>query len=289
MTKPFNPLLAYTVKDTAKLDYPLLCSVKLDGIRCLILDGVAVSRKMKPIRNKFVQTILGQARYNGLDGELIVGNIMDPACYRNTSSGVMSEDGEPDFTYHVFDRTDLDAGFETRYYTLRSEGRIQVVPHIRVHDEAGLLGVEDTLLGNGAEGVMVRSIAGKYKQGRSTANEAILGKLKRFTDDDFEIIGYEERMHNANEKKTNALGYTERSSHKENKVGRGDLGALVCQTKEGVLFSVGSGFSDEYRAELWETREGLPGRIAKVKHFTVGAKDAPRFPTFLGFRDKIDL
>ena len=102
------------------------------------------------------------------------------------------------------------------------------------------------------------------------------------------MVGFEERVHNGNEATVNALGHTERSSHKENKVGRGDLGALVCQTAEGLVFNVGTGFDDNLRREIWNNREQHLGRLAKVKHFQVGAKDSPRFPVFQGFRDPSD-
>lgn len=53
---------------------------------------------------------------------------------------------------------------------------------------------------------MVRSLAGKYKQGRSTEKEGILGKLKRFVDAEFEVVSYTERMHNGNAPTKDALG-----------------------------------------------------------------------------------
>jgi DNA ligase-1 len=115
-----------------------------------------------------------------------------------------------------------------------------------------------------------------------------LGKLKRFTDAEYEVVGFEERMHNGNEATVNALGHTERSSHKSGKVGRGDLGALVLRTPAGLEFNCGSGFNDEQRHEIWNNQGAYLGKLAKVKSFLVGVKDLPRFPTFLGFRDEID-
>ena len=288
MTK-FRPLLAYTIEDTAALTYPVLISEKLDGIRCLVIDGVAVSRSMKPIRNKYVQSVLGKHLYDGLDGELVIGDPRSPTCYRDTNSGVMSAEGEPDFTYYVFDMWDKPMDFEHRYYSLRSEYRIQVVPHIRVADEAGLLKVEAAFLERGAEGIMVRSISGGYKQGRSTVKDGILGKLKRFSDNEYKVVGFQERMKNENVATTNALGYTERSTHKENKSGRGDLGALVLQTEDGLTFNCGSGFDDAQRREIWDNQTAYLGRLAKVKSFLVGVKDLPRFPVFLGWRDEADM
>ena len=285
----FKPMLAHTIEDTSKIKYPVFVSVKIDGIRCLIKDGVALSRSLKPIRNEYVQSILGKPEYNGLDGELVVGSIFAKDCYRVTNSGVMSKEGEPDFNYYLFDRWDCPTlPFSSRRDTLITLNRMPVLQQVRVVDEQKLLLLEQILLNDGAEGVMVRSPDGPYKYGRSTVKEGTLGKLKRFADSEFEVVGFEERVHNGNEATVNALGHTERSSHKENKVGRGDLGALVCQTAEGLVFNVGTGFDDNLRREIWNNRAQYLGRLAKVKHFQVGVKDSPRFPVFQGFRDPSD-
>ena len=285
----FKPMLAHTIEDTSKIKYPVFVSVKIDGIRCLIKDGVALSRSLKPIRNEYVQSILGKPEYNGLDGELVVGSIFAKDCYRVTNSGVMSKDGEPDFNYYIFDYWDRpEIGFADRRPKWWGSVRVRSTFHTLVHCEAELLSIEEDLLSRGAEGVMVRSPDGPYKYGRSTVKEGTLGKLKRFVDSEFEVVGFEERMHNGNEATVNALGHTERSSHKENKTGRGDLGAIVCRTVEGLQFNVGTGFDDALRCEIWNNRAQYLGRMARVKHFEIGVKDAPRFPVFQGFRDPTD-
>lgn len=291
MTTIFKPLLSATIEDTSKLSYPAIVSPKLDGIRCLIINGIAVSRSLKPIRNKRVQAFFGKAEYKGLDGELIVGDPCSKTCYRDAYSGVMSEDGEPDVWFHVFDRFDSVLGFVDRYASLPRKGeaeRIVRVPHRVVSTETQLLEVENEYLDQGYEGLMVRSPTGSYKQGRSMLRDEILGKLKRFTDAEYQIVGFQERMHNANEAKTNALGHTERSMHKENMIGRGDLGALVLRY-DGGTFTCGTGFDDKQRAEIWANKDSYLGKIAKVKQFAYGVKDAPRFPVWLGFRDPIDM
>ncbi|HQG29101.1 MAG TPA: ATP-dependent DNA ligase, partial [Candidatus Ozemobacteraceae bacterium] len=99
----------------------------------------------------------------------------------------------------------------------------------------------------------------------------------------------EERMHNANEATVNALGHTERSSHKENKSGRGDLGALILTTEDGLEFNCGTGFDNATRREIWDNRDQYMGQFAKIKSFLIGVKDKPRFPVFLGFRDASDM
>jgi len=289
MVAEFKPLLAATIEDTSKLTYPCLVSPKLDGIRAICMGGVAMSRSLKPIRNKYVQSLFGKPELNGVDGELIVGCANSPDVYRTTNSGVMSEDGEPDVFFHMFDRFDINDGFSKRYGKLPRESDFLVrVPHHYVSTEGQLLRLETKYLEQGYEGIMVRSPNGSYKEGRSTLRDGILGKLKRFTDAEYEVIGYEERMHNANEAKTNALGHTERSAHKANLVGRGDLGALVLRY-EGGTFNCGTGFTDEDRADIWANRDKYLGTQAKIKSFLIGVKDAPRFPVFLGWRDKEDV
>lgn len=285
----FKPLLAHTIEDTSKLNYPVLVSCKLDGIRCVVIDGVALSRSLKPIRNAYVQKCIGHPEYNGLDGELIVGDIFAEDCYRATSSGVMSEDGEPDFKYHVFDRTDMpNEPFGYRFNSIPNLPYLEKVTHIAIHNEEFLLTFETHLLTKGAEGVMVRDPNGMYKQGRSTAREGILGKLKRFQDAEYKIVGFEERMHNANPATKNALGETERSTHQENLVPRGDLGSLILELVPGVTFNCGSGFNDAQRREMWDNRLDYLGKWAKIKSFAIGVKDLPRFPIFQGVRFEED-
>ena len=137
---------------------------------------------------------------------------------------------------------------------------------------------------------MLRSLDGLYKQNRSTLRERILLKVKRFHDAEAIIIGFEPLRRNENAALRDERGYTKRSTHQDNKVPDSLLGSLCvrdCET--GVIFDVGSGFTEGQRQELWDKREQLFGKIIKYKSFSVGVKDKPRFPIFLGFRYSIDM
>lgn len=292
-----KPMLAETLEDTATLSYPVFASPKLDGIRCLIMGGVAMSRSLKPIPNEFVQA---WARDNapdleGLDGELLVGE-HDEQVFRRTTSAVMSENGEPDFTFHVFDNWDTpEVGFRLRLRALKMSGvgstipRTKLVASVTVGGKDELAAFEAKCLERGYEGVMVRAPDGGYKYGRSTLKQGWLLKLKQFKDAEAEVIGFEERMHNDNEAKVDALGHTERSTHAAGMRPAGDLGALVCRTPGGVEFRIGSGFTAAERVSVWASRAALKGQLVKYSYFPQGAKDAPRFPTFIGFRDPKDM
>jgi len=293
MSKTFKPLLAGKF-DASKQKFPVLASAKLDGVRCIVIDGVAMSRSLKPIPNEFVQKMIGKAKYNGLDGELMVGFVGGKDVYRNTVSAVMREDGTPAFAFWVFDTCE----FDTWAYHLRlkkiqkfdGDGAIKVLPHYSMKDMDALDKFEAKQLERGLEGVILRSPDGYYKYGRSSTNEGILLKLKRFEDSEAEIIGVEELLKNDNDATTNALGHTERSSHKANMTPKGTMGALnVRDLKTKVEFSIGTGFDAETRFQFWTGRKCVIGKIVKYKYFASGSKDKPRFPVFLGFRDKRDM
>ncbi len=296
-----KPMLAGNV-DFTKLRFPVMASPKLDGIRALIIDGQVFSRKLLLIPNWHVQDLFGHDELNGLDGELIVGPAHAPDAYRKTMSGVMSKYGTPEVTFHVFDDFSLPnhLGYAPRYNALQDRLRktrfchlgegLELVTHIYLENQEQLLEYEATCLAKGYEGIMLRSLAGPYKQGRSTANEGWLLKVKQFADSEAEVIGYEELLHNANEATTYELGNTKRSSHKANKQLTGKLGALqVRDLKTNETFSVGTGFDDAQRWQYWQDRETLVGKLITYKYFPSGNLAAPRFPTFKGFRDKSDV
>lgn len=278
------------------IPYPMLLSPKLDGIRCLVIDGVACGRSLKPIPNKHVQKCFGRPEFNGLDGELIVGDPTAKDVFQVTSSEVMSVEGKPAVTFWVFDDFVADGGFKLRLdsairrFQKLKFGPVCIVEHTMISDEVELDHWESKYLADGYEGVMLRHPIGPYKFGRSTAKEAYLLKVKRFIDSEAEVIGCEQLMTNTNEAKTNELGQLERSSHKAGKIGAGTLGSLqVRDCLTGVEFSIGTGFTAEQRKKLWHCRKNLPGQLVKYKSQPVGVKDKPRFPVFLGFRSEVDL
>ena len=63
-----KPMLA-APSDGNDLKYPIMVSPKLDGVRAIIIDGVVMSRSLKPIPNKYVQSLFGLEKFNGFDGE----------------------------------------------------------------------------------------------------------------------------------------------------------------------------------------------------------------------------
>lgn len=288
-----RPMLAVAIDDLSKIKYPVLCSPKLDGIRCLMIDGQAVSRNFKSIPNNFVREYLEKCCPSGVDGELMVkGNFND------VQSAIMREEGEPDFLYFVFDCIPIVVGepYQNRLTALRKlRGygvRVVILEQTLIENEKELLKFEELCLKQGFEGIMVRSLDGPYKEGRSTLKEGYLLKLKRFTDSEAVIVGYEEMQHNNNKKEVNEVGRSKRSSKKEGMVGAGMLGKFkVKDVLTQIEFEIGTGegLTRGLRMYVWDHQAKYMGKIITYKYQACGTKDKPRFPIFKGFRDERDL
>lgn len=292
-----KPMLAVAA-NIGKLEFPVYASAKLDGIRVIIIDGVVMSRALKPIPNQHVQELFGKSKYNFLDGELIVGDVVSDKVFNTTTSGVMSYHGQPDVKFYVFDRYDNKSGkpYSERWAGVKSEfssdAAIRLVEQKLVTNIDELNSFEDVCIRAGYEGVMIRSLSGVYKNGRSTVREGYLLKLKRFEDDEAQLVGMEELLTNGNEATLNNVGHMERSQRKSGMRLAGKLGALIVVHPEYGQFKIGTGFDDEQRVDLWnqylKDKSAFSGVLVKFRFQLSGMKDKPRFPVFIGFRDKID-
>lgn len=304
-----KPMLAGKF-DEAKVakKLPLLGQLKYDGIRVFIRDGYAYTRSLKPVRSSEFQSWV---RHNsdfleGMDGEIICGEPTAPDCYRRTMQFVMSYDAPDDFTFYVFDKWDEPSCFTERFdiveyvagqFIMGSDGP----PKMVAAETRSLTTMEevwefhDEMVEQGQEGIILRDPNSYYKFGRGSPVKCECIKMKEggWIDTEVRIVGFTEKMHNGNEATINELGYTEHSGHKENLVPMDTLGALLVEGRfeDGTPFScqVGTGFDDETRDKVWFDRQSHISKLAKIKYFSVGIKDKPRFPVFLGFRDPDDL
>ena len=288
----FKPMLSATLVNPETLQYPVVVSPKLDGLRCVIKDGVALSRNLKPFRNKWVQERLAGLP-DGLDGELIVGSPTQGHVLNRTQSGIMSTDGFPEFTYHLFDNFKLVAGFHARVKSLKDirHDHVCVVPHHLITSVEQFYTFEKTFLEYGYEGLMARSYHGEYKHGRSTLNEGLLMKFKRFTDGEAVVTDLLEGVHNENELTRSATGAAQRSHHQENKVPASCIGTIVGKNfHTGELMQISPGrMTHDMRQHYWLHKELILGQIIKYKSFEYGKKDNARFATFQAFRDPLDF
>jgi len=288
-----KPMLATAVETLDQIKFPVLASPKIDGVRATVQGGRLLSRSLKPIPNKNVQAKFAGLP-EGLDGELIVGDMFDDP-YRRTVSVVMSDDKPADdVNFVLFDKIG-EGSYETRFWAYLAPARkgIMRLEQTPIADIPTLEEYESRCLALGAEGVIVRDPRAPYKHGRSSLKEGYLLKVKRFKDAEARIVSCYEEMENCNEAFTNELGRTARSSHKENKVGKGQLGGFHCVgigDYEGIEFDVSSSsITHEDRKAIWANQAEWVGKLVVYKYFPTGGKDKPRHPIFKGVRDGRDL
>lgn len=289
----FKPMLAIDINKVKTQPKDMYASEKLDGIRCVIFDGVAYSRTLKHIPNGFIQAWAkdNATLLEGLDGELIVGDKNAPDVFTNTTSFVMSHDKVQEFKFYAFDRYHPTKNWFERFAS-NSESNapnVVILRHYFMESQEDIDKFEAKCLSIGAEGIMLRDPAAKYKCGRSGTKSPELQKVKRFCTEEFKIIGYEPMYVNQNEAVTNELGRTSRSTSKDGLIAVERLGTVLLLSAGGKPFSAGSGLNDKARDELWKIRDQLAGQWASIKYFEVGDYDVPRFPVLRGIRDIIDL
>ena len=270
--------------------------VKLDGVRVLTIvypDGRVdqFSRNGKELVN--FEKIKDQfksiaSHYNEpmvFDGEVMSASFQDLMKQVRRKEDVDTKDA----VLHLFDIIPL-ADFEKGYCATRQEDRSNQIyqwhkvnkdslPNVRVvgHELVDLDTEEgdDTLrelnyfaLKGGYEGIMMKDPDAPYECKRTTS----WLKLKPFIEVSLEVIGCEEG--------------TGRN------VGR--LGAIVCSgVDDGKLIhcNVGSGFSDDDRTNIWNSRLHIQGDIVEVRADAVTQNQDgsyslrfPRFKTFRGFK-----
>lgn len=286
----FKPILGASLDGVPleNLTYPLIALPKLDGLRCIIYEGVAYSRNAKPIRNEFVQA-WAHDKHN-LDGEIIVGSPTEGLVLER-SKAVTAFKGEPDFRYHLFDCYDHDGGYLERATQVQAEmeeeDRIECVPMTTVYTADQVRNVEAMYLAMGYEGLILRNPKGVYKNGRSTLNEGYLMKLKRFVDGEAIVLRLEEAQQNNNELTRDELGRAKRASNQENKSGKGMIGTIIGLDKTWGEIRISPGIMPHSeRMALWHSPHSILGRTIHWRSFGYGVMNAPRFARYYGIREE---
>lgn len=306
-----RPMLAEKASDeqVAKMiatKGPLWAFPKIDGVRCLNtglmneregkIEGRLLSRSMKRFPNEEIHAIFDIPELRGHDGELTVTEPNDPRACRAASAAVATIKGSADWRWWVFDNfRNPDLPFHERYARIASDFGLllpvyrlpfQLITSMKEFHEYEREIVER----QGYEGLILRDPNARYKQGRATVNEGSMVKVKRFVDDEAEIVSFVEEVENTNEATLDERGYTKRSGAKSGLLGKGTLGAFICRDpKSGVEFRVGGGMSAEERTKFWLIRDTLVGKTITYKHLPTGAKDKPRHTGFVAFREKFDM
>lgn len=266
-------------------------SRKLDGLRCYYLDGVPISRTNKPHKAAPFEHITEQIKshldYDNyvLDGEIIYLNPDGTEDFAKAISLARSDDRTPEcdnLYFCVFDMIQKDKFLNKQPDVIFNDAYVRLKAHYGITSETiswyhttdknililkqvgddELPQLQTARTENNWEGLMVRNGLAPYEYKR-TSN---LLKMKNMQDTEVKLI----EMIPGTGKYENVLG-------------------AFMADYNGFQLKIGSGFSDEQRAEYWNNRDKYIGKYVKVKYFekTVNQQggESLRFPIFLCFRD----
>lgn len=245
-------LLAHTWTDEDPTGWWI--SQKLDGVRAL-WDGEKFISRLGNVYHApfwFKEEIPNGIK---LDGELFAGHKKFDQTVGTVKKLIPNDDEWKLIVFNVFDAPDLNVIFESRISFLNKLFKDRPSKFWKVLDQIKCEGADHVLkeLAKveklGVEGLMLRAPNSMYESGRSST----LLKVKSFFDAEATVVGIEPG----------------KGKHKDR------MGALICETNEGVEFKVGSGFSDK-------ERENPPkiGDIITFKYQELTKAKVPRFPTF---------
>jgi DNA ligase-1 len=319
MNKNYSPMLAPNESiNTADLKYPLLASYKLDGIRAIFKDGTVVTRALKPFPNvqihrkfkalmdftnnkddKFRATIRAAGTQSYCQASPILdGEFLSHSTPFTEISGIIRALDRPlpeDFFFYIFDTITDGDYYESFISRVEKAERIakefpdlvRHVKHILVRNPQDVQKYYEEALAWGCDGLILRSAEGHYKCGRGTLKEGLIFKLKPYLTFDAKIIDVIQatKVDPKAEKKINELGRSVTSK----KLGDRILIEKACDfvvLHEGEKeLKVMIAMTDEEKKEVWVNRKNYIGRYIEYKGLMVGAKDLPRHPVFLRYRD----
>lgn len=286
--------------DLTKIKFPTMGLPKIDGCRGLHITGRMTGRSLKPHDNLFTTAMFSDAKFAGLDGELTFGDIRSESLCRDTGSVLRRIKGEPDVVWNIFDMVSpatVNLPFLARWMIASdlvaklNQPNIVMVGYKYLHNQQEVEALYQEHLDEGYEGLILRDPNGLHKDGRATASAGAYLRMKPSSDKEARVKRLVEAMENQNEAKVNALGRTERSSHQENKVGKGMIGMIEmedCAT--GLEFNCGPGkMTHAERIYYWQHPEELLDQLGKYRSMDVGVKDAPRFARWICLRNKSDI
>ena len=235
-----------------------LVSEKYDGVRA-IWDG-------KTLRFRSGREVAAPPWFiaklppTPLDGELWLARRKFDELSGMVRKTTPVDDEWKQLTYMIFEAPEAPGDFSQRYEKIRqivaaaNWSQLRAVEQTRVANRAELKRRFDAIVKAGGEGMMLHLVDAPYVTGRSD----VLLKMKPLLDTEATVVRH--------------------LPGKGKYVGK--MGALELKTKDGLLFRLGTGFSDAVRANPPPV-----GSLITYTYREITPSGKPRFASFLRVRD----
>lgn len=300
-----TPTLANDI-DYSKARFPLAGFRKVDGVRASHFVSYFHGRSMDPFKNTALNAKFSSGDYAGGDGELTIDGRLTGSDLCSLTTGLVNratlKKGETELpsnaVWNLFDWVSPDTialpyGRRHEIAKERAQGlaSVHVLDYVIIEDATQADDWFGQCLDDDCEGAIYRELNALHKSGRASKKDNDFWRAKPTSDKDAVVIYVYEAEENLNEAKTNSLGRTERSSHQENKVGKGMAGGFVSldvTSGKEIRVPVGKMKHDE-RIWVWEHRDEVVGRAFKYRSLDTGVKDQPRQGRWICWRAKEDM
>ena len=287
-----GPIFACDVPaDYAGVTWPKVGMPKVDGVYGRNNAGRFLGRSGKQLKNKFVTARFSAAVFDGMHGELTLGNNPTlPTLCIDTSAAVRRVNGEPDVYWWIWDYA--PPSLESKGFAHRLEALIKCVIQLNIPTVLDmpfrfLRNADEAeeyyrkLRGHGYEGMVLRGVDDRFQGDKraSMANQFFL-RRKPWLEEDGLVVGLLEGSSNTNEQEINERGLAFRRTHSAGMVPSGMVGTIIVRRPNGELANISPGrmSKDECRRQL-QTQD-LIGQYITYRHMGTGALNTLRQATY---------
>lgn len=248
-----------------------LASEKLDGVRAYWDGENLLSRQGKKL-NAPLSFTKNFPKF-ALDGELYAKGLKFEEIQASVMDKLPDEKAWSRLKFHIFDVPEASGGLLDRLEVLAKflknepNQNLIIIKQIKMRDNAQFLKFTENIIAKGGEGAVVREPNAPYERKRS--KNAL--KFKKFKDAECEVIA----VNKGNGKYEKFAGSITCKAF-----GGKDDKERAGEPKEGTIFKIGSGLSDENRQKPPKI-----GSIITYKFQNLTSNGKPRFPIFLRVRE----
>ncbi len=274
-------------------------NIVVHNCRIELTNKGVYGRSLKPINNINIQTKFKTFCETLPDNIIVEAELWSPELECRKISGIATSDNHEvieSLNAYCFDLFDFDGNseFGERIKTLRKlikahDGKeIVMIQQTPVANENHLLGLHEKCLSEGGEGSVIKDWSKKYKKGRVTIREHIGYKLKKYVEEDYEIIGVNERFLNTNESQKNELGRSFKRNTVNAKQPTGIAATFTVKLHNGKEGKVTLTGTEDERREIWVNKEFYVGQYAVVHSMATGVMDKLRHPVLKSIKHKVE-
>jgi len=283
--------------DSPHLKWPLLGSTKFDGWRCIICDGQLWTRNGKIIHNQLLPEYLKQIIDFCNDEHVVLdGELWCPGVTFQDIQSLLASYHKPitmPLVYHVFDYLTRDEWLNggEAHFDLRAENYEAALTTYFAHTKPVMQVFHATAedakrfyqgcIDRGYEGSVLRDPRGIYKHGRSTLNQGLMFKFKKWITADVRIVGFKQGQRMREEvadgpRDRDIFGHLETSNRKDDYEEVDELGSVEVELQNGIRCFVRCAKEFDGPKITWENREQFMNRWCEIRYQAAGVKIKPR-------------